>query len=274
MIRASRHGSLRRETRVSPFFQPRAVRPRRHALTLPRSLVGGHDTSGTTLSWVVKFLADNPHAQATLRRQLRTAYAAAHAEGRQPSVVEITKTSAPYLDAFVEESARVAPTLPIIIREAVVDTTVLGKPIPKGTSVVMYTNGPSYVFPGVPVAEELRSESSRAARQRVGVWDDETMARFTPERWLKNKDPAEAGGGANEFDSVEFDAQSGPMLTFGAGPRGCFGRRLAYLEIRLVTALLVWNFEFEKCPEALSSYNAKDILTTMPRKCFVKLRRV
>jgi len=175
----------------------------------------------------------------------------------------------------VEESARVAPTLPVIIREAVVDTTVLGQPIPKGTSVVIYTNGPSYVFPGVPVAEELRSESSRAARDRVGVWDDEGLARFTPERWLKPRDPADAAtADAGEFGGLEFDAQSGPMLTFGAGPRGCFGRRLAYLEIRIVTALLAWNFEFEKCPEALSSYSAKDILTTMPKKCFVKLRKI
>ena len=54
--------------------------------------------------------------------------------------MEITKTPAPYLDAYVEESSRMSPTLPVIIREAVVDTTVLGRRIPKGTSIVIYTN--------------------------------------------------------------------------------------------------------------------------------------
>ena len=44
-------------------------------------------------------------------------------------------------------------------------------------------------------------------------WDDSTLALFEPERWLV----------ANEKGELQFDSRAGPMHTFGAGLRGCFG---------------------------------------------------
>jgi cytochrome P450 len=234
-------------------------------------LVGGHDTSGTTLSWVVKYLADNQSAQAKLRRQLHTAYAAAAAERRQPTVTEITKISAPYLDAVLEESFRLSPTLPLTVREAVVDTTILGCHVPKGTSIFMFNGGPSVTQPPIPFDESRRSESSQATTGRVGTWDDSTVERFDPDRWIK---PVAGAEGKGEFGSVEFDQLAGPFFAFGAGPRGCFGRRLAYLELRIVTALLAWNFEFGKCAEELSGYWWHDSMTSTPRQCYVKIRKL
>ncbi len=152
-------------------------------------LVGGHDTTTTTLGWVVKFLSDNQAAQAKLRRQLRAAYGAAVAEGRQPSVAEITKANAPYLDAFLEESLRHTKTLPVALRQAQVDTTILGHHVPKDTMVFCWARGPSFIEPTIPVAEHLRSETSQAAKDRVGCWDDATIGNFTPERWLKPASP-------------------------------------------------------------------------------------
>ena len=49
-----------------------------------------------------------------------------------------------------------------------------------------------------------------------------------PERWI---DPAYA-------NDVRKAAQP-----FSAGPRNCLGKNLAYMEMRLVVARLLWNFD-------------------------------
>jgi cytochrome P450 len=71
-----------------------------------------------------------------------------------------------------------------------------------------------------------------------------------------------------------FNGNAGPHLGFGGGPRGCYGRRLAYMELRLVIVLLVWTFELEKCPEELSSYAGWDKLTHVAQQCYVRLRKL
>lgn len=219
----------------------------------------------------MKFLADHHSAQLCLRRQLHEAFAVAFVEKRIPTVTEITSTTAPYLDAFLEESLRHSNTLAILTRQSTADTTILGHPIPKGTNVLMYTGGPSISRPIVPVPEFVRSTSSKASKYRVHDWDPEDTAAFEPQRWLT---PNQDGAGDGEFRRVSFNLHAGPSLPFGAGPRGCFGRRLAYLELRIVVVLLVWNFEFEQCAPELSSYDGVDMLTTFPRQCFVKLRKL
>lgn len=35
------------------------------------------------------------------------------------------------------------------------------------------------------------------------------------------------------------------MQPFAVGPRNCIGRNLAYLEMRLILARLLWNFDVE-----------------------------
>ena len=56
---------------------------------------------------------------------------------------------------------------------------------------------------------------------------------FVPERWLPNP-PAEFAN-----DNREAHAP------FSLGPRNCIGRNLAYSEMRLIMAKIVWNFDFE-----------------------------
>lgn len=212
-------------------------------------------------------MADYPEVQHTLREAMRTAYAAAHAEGRQPNVVELWKTQVPYLDAVLEESLRHDGPIPIILREALVGTEVLGHRIPAGTAVFMLSDGPDFTAPAIPVREDVRSASSRDKKRSLGSgsWDPSDVRLFRPERWLRTE--AETG-------KVVYDPQNGPMLAFSLGPRGCFGRRLAYLETRIVLALLVWNFEFLKLPEALSSRDSFDTMTKNPRQCYVSLKKV
>ncbi|GAW17744.1 hypothetical protein ANO14919_072100 [Xylariales sp. No.14919] len=226
-------------------------------------IVAGHDTSSTALSWMVKNIADYPEAQTKLRSALRAAYPEAHAQGRQPSVVDLWKIQVPYLDAVLEESLRCDGPIPVTLREALVDTELLGHKIPKGTAVFLVSDGPDYQCPPIPIQESARSPSSREKRL-YGSWDPSDMHLFKPERWLKT----------DEKGNVVYDAQSGPMMAFSLGPRGCFGRRLAYLETRIVLALLVWNFEFHKLSDSLSSRDSYDTITKNPYRCYVSLTKV
>ncbi|GKT41028.1 cytochrome P450 monooxygenase TRI13 [Colletotrichum spaethianum] len=225
-------------------------------------VVAGHDTTSTTMCWGVKLLADNPQTQTTLRDALRSAFSDALAENRSPSVDEISGTKIPYLDAAMEEILRCGGAAPMVDREAVCDTELLGHHIPKGTVVLCLNKGPSMMKPALAVDEAKRSKSSQSAKARA--WDDADIGQFKPERWLV--EPAGSTDGA-----VEFDQQAGPQLAFGLGTRGCFGRRLAYLELRIILTLIVWNFELLPCPKALSGYGAREGLTYKPKDCYVRL---
>lgn len=216
-----------------------------------------------TLLGITKLIAQHQEIQHKLRSALRTAYTAARTESRQPTVTEIIKTSIPYLDAVMEEALRFAPAVPAIIRIATVDTTVLGYRVPKGTDIFMVNEGPGYKAPAISVDDGLRSETSRT-KHRGGQWNPDDMHLFRPERWLVH-----TGEG-----KVEFDGHAGPILAFGLGPRGCFGRRLAYLEIRLVLALLVWNFQFKELGGVLASNQTHEGITTTPKYCYVALEKL
>lgn len=90
------------------------------------------------------------------------------------------------------------------------------------------------------------------------------MHLFNPDRWLK---PDGNGGKV-------FDPKAGPILSFGLGHRGCFGKRLAYLEMRMVLTLLIWNFQFKKLDEPLNSHQMYDSITTKPKYCYVALEEL
>ncbi|OHF01717.1 cytochrome P450 [Colletotrichum orchidophilum] len=226
-------------------------------------VVAGHDTTSTTMCWGLKLFADNPQRQTNLREALRAAFPDAAAEKRSPTVKEITGNTikVPYLDAAVEEILRCGGATPLVDREATCDTELLGHHIPKGTVVMCLNKSHSMMKPACNVDESLRSQSSQSAKARA--WDDADIGHFKPERWLVESFSTPGG--------VEFDQQAGPQLAFGLGTRGCFGRRLGYLELRIILALIVWNFQLLPCPRELSGYGAKEGLTYKPKDCYVRL---
>ncbi|GAM85546.1 hypothetical protein ANO11243_035530 [Dothideomycetidae sp. 11243] len=221
-------------------------------------LVAGHDTTSTTIMWGTKFLADNPSAQSKLRAALHDAYPEAHANGTLPSMQAIIKTDVPYLDAAMEEISRKANTGPGQYRKTTTDVDVLGYTIPKDTDVFLMANGPGFVeanpFEG-HIREEQRSKTSREAKGRIPDWDETDISAFKPERWLKNG---------------VFDPLAGPTSPFGAGVRGCFGRKLAMLEMRIMFTLIFWSFDLPQLSKGLSGYGAVDKLTHKPLQCFAR----
>ena len=142
------------------------------------------------------------------------------------------------------------------------DTDVLGYHIPAGTDICMLNNGPGYLSPGFEIDEFRRSPSSRANKDNSGgEWDRTNMSAFDPDRWLTR----------DEKGAEVFNARAGPQLAFGLGLRGCFGKKLAYVEMRIMFVLIVWHFELKKAPPELSGYAAVDTLTHNPVQCFLRL---
>ncbi|KAF9693491.1 hypothetical protein EKO04_008109 [Ascochyta lentis] len=229
-------------------------------------LTGRSTTSGSFL-WVLKYLTDHPTVQRKLRHQLSLRFEKCDTPG-SPSAEQIMTASLPYLDAVIAETLRCSATVPVCFRETSLPCTILGHNIPAGTPLVLLTAGSFYQSPTMPhVAEELRSRTSRKAvahkinhtrnsnstsKQRMTCFND-----FDPSRWI--------------VDSM-FNPDAVHMLPFSAGSRGCFGKKIAMLEMRILIVVLIMNFDFPKLAEPLSNYKSVDGLSRKPRQCHVSPR--
>lgn len=150
-----------------------------------------------------------PAAQSELRSALKAAFPGS------PSVEKILEADIPYLDAVCEEALRLAGAAKASLRQAIVDTEILGCKIRKGTEIVINLHidrSPA------PVEESKRSASSQAAvaRQGNGLQDiaGRDVASFEPRRWLVKDE---------KTGEEVFNAYAIPCIAFGGGYRGCSG---------------------------------------------------
>lgn len=67
-------------------------------------------------------------------------------------------------------------------------------------------------------------------------------AAFRPERWL----PESTRNPSSPF----YNDNRAVLQPFSVGPRNCIGRNLAYNEMRLILARVLWNFDIELCEES------------------------
>jgi len=141
--------------------------------------------------------------------RLRDEADAALGTQRTPSDFEATQ-NLPYFDAVINEAMRLKPVAPFLGLEAVEDLVVGDVEVPTGTWIDVLLRAP--------------------ALDAAHFADPET---FRPERWLA--EPPTVGAHVG-----------GASLPFGSGPRICPGRSLALLEMRVVLATLVRNFDLER----------------------------
>jgi cytochrome P450 len=212
-----------------------------------------------TLAWTFIYLTRPPDLQSKLRHALHAAYSDAHAEKRAPTLAELTKARVPYLEAVLEEALRLHATS--LARQASRDTELLGHRIPKGTNVIVVANGPGFHTPSFNVDVARRSAT---ATKTKGWNETSNMQAFVPERWLVPKE--------GENGEVEFDANAAPQIAFGMGPRSCWGRRLAYLELRMVTSLVILDFDLLEVSPALADPKASYGIVHRADQCCLRLR--
>jgi len=206
----------------------------------------------------VKFLARNRSGQSEARAALQKAYG----NTTTPSLAQILNTSVPHLDALAHEMLRNSRTAGAVARISLSDTQLMGHFIPKGTQVIVPLVGWSHInAQSFEVDEKTRSATSQqAAKKGIDDWGDDVEA-FKPERWL-----------VQEGDQTVFNANAGPSMPMSAGPRGCFGKRLALMELKLILAFMLLNFELLPVEQELDSDNANEIVSRQPVQCFVRLR--
>lgn len=170
---------------------------------------------------------------------------------------------------MIEETLRLSEVASGNSRVAKVDTRILGYAIPKGTVVWTSNQGPSITTPAMDLTawekQGQRSEGTLKAQQRVPAWrrGSGDLAEFHPERWLKRD---------VETGEQRFDANSGPSFPFSLGPRGCFGKRLAYMQLRIFAVRLVLALEFLTVPEKLAGFEAVQKLTCEPKFNYCRAR--
>ncbi|KAI0435981.1 cytochrome P450 [Xylaria telfairii] len=221
-------------------------------------LVGGYDSSASTLAWFVKFMEAYPAVQNELRSALQDKFP------EPPSVFQILDTDIPYLDGVCEETFRLAGTSKGNLREALTDTEILGFKIPKGAEVVlnMHINASPYAVDG-----SKRNPSSQASIAKHGNGfigpAGQNLHSFVPSRWLVR----DSATGRYTFNAYQL-----PSLAFGGGYRGCFGRKLATMEFRIAVVLLILNFEFLELPGEYRSMKACEGMFRCPQAPFAKVR--
>ncbi|KAI5365414.1 putative cytochrome P450 [Septoria linicola] len=232
-------------------------------------IIAGHDTTSTFICWTLKFLTDNRDAQHKLYAALCSAFVGVtcgQSNARPvPSTTEISSTSIPYLEAVIEESGRLGLTSPATIRVTRCETEILGHRVPAGIDVFLSNAGPGCVSPLVgEVDDAKRSKGGMDQKQKWGMWDSEDIAQFRPERWLKE----------DQEGHVCCDRDAGPANAFGSGPRACFGKKWALLEIKIILTLIFWHFELQLTPAELSTHVAIDGVTHRPAQTYVRLKEV
>ncbi len=78
----------------------------------------------------------------------------------------------------------------------------------------------------------------------------------------------------NDPSSPFYHDKRGVVQPFGVGPRACLGKGLAYSEMRVILARLVWNFDLELCEEAQDWDQQKSYTLWEKRQLLCRLRDI
>ncbi|KAJ5951503.1 uncharacterized protein N7479_009916 [Penicillium vulpinum] len=176
-------------------------------------LAAGHETTASALTWACYLLHLHPEYQTRLRNEIRTKIPS----GNSPITYQDLE-SLPLLNGVCQEVLRLYPTVPITIREAVRNTVVAGKYIPKGTRVVLCP----------------------WAINRSPLFWGENGEEFVPERWIDTDRNGHCIPNNNGGASTNF-----AQITFLHGQRSCIGKDFARAELRCAVAGVVGRFLFE-----------------------------
>ncbi|EIN09897.1 cytochrome P450 [Punctularia strigosozonata HHB-11173 SS5] len=225
-------------------------------------MIGGTETTAVALRWVVKLLAAHPEKQRKLHDELVNAGIPSALDEDAPltTFADVNSDKTPYLDAVANEILRFSRLANLTTRETLTDTVILGHHIPKGTTILFTITGTSFSETSKDRAAQdaLANVRSKSSVRRFGYWGDDAE-QFVPERWI------DADG--------KFDAKAGPNLAFSTGPRGCYGQKLAMLDLKLYLAILSATFFLDKVPGHLDKWDITEGLTLSPKYSHVVVKR-
>lgn len=186
----------------------------------------GSDTTSTALSATLFYLTHNPTTLQTLTTSIRHTFPTLSSIRSGPLLTQST-----YLRACLDEALRLSPPVGgLLPREVLPGGLVVdGRRFAAGTVV------------GVPVYALHHREACF-----VEPWA------FRPGRWLVGCGEGGKGGGDQTGKEGEGEGEGTASSVAGAreafcpfsvGPRGCVGKGMAYLELAVALARVVWLFD-------------------------------
>ncbi|KAB8304416.1 hypothetical protein EYC80_003818 [Monilinia laxa] len=171
-------------------------------------IIAGSETTATSLSGMTYYLLKRPEALSHLQEEVRAAFTS-NSEINSDSTASLS-----YLAAVIEEGLRLYPPVATGLPRESPGATADGFFVPKGAIV---------------------NVSGFSATHNEDYFTD--AYEFHPERWLPPTHPLYNPRYAND----NKDASK----PFSLGPRACLGVNLAYMEMRVVLAKLVWAFDWK-----------------------------
>jgi len=178
-------------------------------LTLPEirdevlTLAAASLTPVRPLTWVCYLLAQHPDVEARLHAELDAVLA-----GRSPMPDDISKLG--YLRQVLDETMRLYPPLPVMLRSAAAEDTLCGERVPRGSVIA--------IMPWV-------------VHRHRRLWREPD--RFDPDRFAAER--------ASERPRFSY-------FPFGVGPHICPGAALSMAEIPIALAVLAQRFRFRLAP--------------------------
>ncbi|KAL3331192.1 hypothetical protein AABB24_034812 [Solanum stoloniferum] len=168
-------------------------------------VIGGTDTTITTVEWVMSELLNNPEIMSKVQQELK------HVVGMNNIVEESHLPNLHYLDAVLKETLRLHPALPLLLPKRPSQSAIVGGyTIPEGTKVFL---------------------NVYAIHRDPQVW--ESPLEFQPERFLRH---------STNFD---YAGNNMKYLPFGSGRRICAGLPLAEKMVMFMLASLLHSFDWK-----------------------------
>jgi cytochrome P450 len=179
-------------------------------------MIAGSDTTSTGLASTIFYLIRTPRAMAELTKEIRTSFSNVEDIVSGPELNNLV-----YLKACIDEAMRLAPAVPGAMPREVLPggTEVDGVYLPGGTDC----GTPCYAIHRHP--DYYREPES-----------------FMPERWIE--------GAVCQSDTriwltsrQELDRARQAFCPFSIGPRGCIGKSMALMEMKLTLARMLFLFD-------------------------------
>lgn len=187
--------------------------------------VAGHDTTASTLTWVLWLLASHVEAQSRIRDEIRQAQSAGRARGEHQLQLNDIENMV-FLQAFLKETLRLYPIVFQTSRVASKDTVL---PLSRDIETV---DGQTVREIHVPAGAEIIVAIGSYNRDK-SIWGEDGDV-FNPDRWL------EGGAATKQSGSVGV---VGNLLSFSSGSRACLGWRFAMVKMQSFIVELIDRFD-------------------------------
>lgn len=181
-------------------------------------MIAGSDTTATTLAGTIFYLVRNTHAMARLKQEVRESFNSVEEIISSPRLNELV-----YLKACMDEAMRLTPAAPGALPREAMDGGVVvdGIFLPEGTNC------------GTPIYSIHRQ--ARYYREPES---------YIPERWIEGA-TCQTSTASWKTSKEEVELSRRALCPFSIGPRGCIAKSMAFMEMRLTIARMVYLFDME-----------------------------